>query len=267
MVHGLADSTVTISGNLLASLIDEASSMGSESAMVHQGVLFGTQLVFSSLAGVTDTQEDGNVTDESVVGVTSYLNLKKPHPFYEETPQHITIPAELSGRQRDIVGLISLRNNSTQKVPSMRDVMVARHFLKQVSSSNRTPVLILIINVDLGQSSWIFGMNFTCYGLSVERPQPFLIDLKIRSLSSDSAADYKAAACLHSGGGQIEDMMASVAAASITNIVDLELLSAGMVDEIAASAWAVTVMEAEVAALRLQVRQKRQSEHNQQPDT
>jgi hypothetical protein len=156
----------------------------------------------------------------------------------------------------------------------MRDVIIARHFLKQSSSSNnssRMPFLILIVNADPDQREWIFGMSFACYGLSADKSQPFLIDMKIPSLLSDSTTDYKTASCLHGSGAvgdkTTEDMLASVAAVAIQQSVDLELLSAGMVEEIATSAWAVTVMEAEVAALREQVRAQRLSERNQATGT
>lgn len=67
---------------------------------------------------------------------------------------------------------------------------------------------------------------------------PFSIDLKIPSLSADSAADYKAATCLNSdyamssSAGNKSQGLALGAATAIHYSVETELLAAQLVDDI-----------------------------------
>lgn len=99
-------------------------------------------------------------------GITSYLNLKSHHPFWSE-PNKILVPDILANRD-DIVGLLVIRRDGV-KNPSMRDLAVASH-LSQGELSTMFPFLILLINIGSDQSSWVFGMNFTCYGLFGHTP-------------------------------------------------------------------------------------------------
>jgi hypothetical protein len=69
----------------------------------------------------------------------------------------------------NIVGLVVVRRDGI-KSPSMRDVAVASHLRKQ-ERSGLFPFLILVINIDSNQSSWIFGMSFSCFGISTDSPR------------------------------------------------------------------------------------------------
>ena len=99
-------------------------------------------------------------------------------------------------------------------------------------------------------------MNFTCYGVTLEECDPFVLDVTIPSLASDANAEYQAVACLStdfhnhhlnddndddsgihsssssSAGVNRETSISAVAAGSIQQSVELELLAAGLVSDI-----------------------------------
>ena len=194
---------VKVAGNLLASLVDEAHSVDVHS--IHQGVLFGTCRIAQQQSTLTDTQDEGSITAECKLCLTSFLNFKIPHPFFGNSAQNAQFPIEIMEKKDKIVGIVSLRKDGGKRIPSFRDVMVAKYLLNHVTRTRvshgdedigqQIPLLILIVDVDPHQKSWIFGMNFTCYGVTLEDSNPFLLDVTIPSLASDANADYQAVTC------------------------------------------------------------------------
>ena len=254
---------VNVAGNTLASLVDEAHSVDVHS--IHQAVLFGTCRIAQQQSTLTDTQDEGSITAECKLCLTSFLNFKIPHPFFVDSAQNANFPVEIVEKKDKIVGIVSLRKDGGKRIPSFRDVMVAKYLLKHVTRTRlrhddndigrQIPMLILIVDVDPNQKSWIFGMNFICYGVTIDDSNPILLDVTIPSLASDVNAEYRAATCLstdfHShhlehndndddsgiGGGSgtsvnREASISAVAAGSIQQSVELELLAAGLVSDI-----------------------------------
>jgi hypothetical protein len=94
-------------------------------------------------------------------GITSYLNLKAHHPFWRSY-NNIETPAVVANRD-DVVGLLLIRRDGV-KTPSLRDVSVARHLCSK-EKSKIFPFLILLINIDSDQCSWVYGMHYSCFGV------------------------------------------------------------------------------------------------------
>ena len=181
---------ISISGNILSAIIDEANSCPPDS--IQQGILFGSKSCMRTEVQ-SDTQED-KVVDEYLVGkvnireiissevdstlttikltiipflgITSYINLRTRHSFWSESNK-INAPDVLVDRD-DIVGLLVVRRDG-MKNPSIRDLAVAS-YLSRREVSAMYPFLVLIISICSDQSSWVFGMNFVCYGLFAHSP-------------------------------------------------------------------------------------------------
>jgi hypothetical protein len=156
------------------------------------------------------------------------------------------------------------------KSPSLRDVFVARH-LCDLESSKIYPFLVLLINIDCGQRSWVYGMHYSCFGVLRDCPKyvytkhptsyiyyhrlhsntlrPSLIamplrsfitlDLCVPSLSPDSAADYKSSSCINSDstislyiGEKSAALMSHAAATAINQSVETELVASQLIDDI-----------------------------------
>ena len=94
-------------------------------------------------------------------GITSFLNLKAHHPFWRSTNK-IETPTAVVDRD-DVVGLLLIRRDGV-KTPSLRDVAVARHLCGK-EKSKIFPFLILLINIDSDQCSWVYGMHYSCFGV------------------------------------------------------------------------------------------------------
>lgn len=199
-----------------------------------------------------------------MLGITSYLNLREHHPFWP-SPTKIVVPSTVVDRG-DVVGIFVIRRDGV-KSPSLRDIMIARH-LEATQDSALIPFLILLINIDSNQCSWVYEMHYSCFGVQRDSPKYassfkyvdstllylhrnlliddrcslrtlLSLDLKIPSLSADSAADYKSSPCLNSDatilnymGEESAAMMSGVAATTVHNSVDTELLAVRLIDEI-----------------------------------
>mmetsp|Transcript_36022 Transcript_36022/g.34090 ORF Transcript_36022/g.34090 Transcript_36022/m.34090 type:complete len:249 (-) Transcript_36022:320-1066(-) len=241
---------VSISGGILSALIDEANSCSTDA--VQQGVLFGNK-AWKKTEIQSDTQED-IVVDECTIGIDGYFNFKTHHPFFC-SPNQIQMP-NIVEQKDNIVGLVVFRRDGI-KSPSMRDMAVASYLRKQAQSA-LFPFLILIINIDSNQCSWIFGMSFSCFGINIDSPRvPFWIDLNIPSLSADSTADYKAATCLNSDFAMSSSSRKGLALGAATAIhysVETELLAAQLVDDIQEATSSVVSLEMEVKELRIAYR-------------
>ena len=76
---------VKVAGNILAALVDEAQSVDVHS--IHQGVLFGTCRIAQQQSTLTDTQDEGCITAECKLCISSFLNFKTSHPFFVNSAQ------------------------------------------------------------------------------------------------------------------------------------------------------------------------------------
>ena len=100
-------------------------------------------------------------------GITSYLNLKEHHPFWHLSNK-IVIPSTVVDRG-DVVGIFVIRRDGI-KSPSLRDIMIARH-LEATQDSVMIPFLILLINIDSNQCSWVYEMHYSCFGVQRDSPK------------------------------------------------------------------------------------------------
>ena len=100
------------------------------------------------------------------VAITGFLNMREHHPFWKSNK--FEKPAVVNDRD-DVVGLLVIRRDGV-KSPSLRDVFAARH-LCDSESSKIYPFLVLLINNDCGQRSWVYGMHYSCFGVLRDCPK------------------------------------------------------------------------------------------------
>ena len=92
--------------------------------------------------------------------------MREHHPFWKSNK--FEEPAVFNNRD-DLVGLLVIRRDGVKSV-SLRDVYVARQ-LCELESSKIFPFLVLLINIDCDQRSWVYGMHYSCFGVLRDCPK------------------------------------------------------------------------------------------------
>jgi hypothetical protein len=164
--------SIKISAPLLSSVIDEANECCE--GRIHRGLIFGSRKT-RRIEEHCDSQEN-RVLAESSIAVTSYLNFREMHPLWSKDADDIKIQIPPAADRGDVVGLLVIRRDGNT-VPSIRDIGTTRHYLSEMNKecSDTFPFLILIISLDRNSNdskrpSWIYGMNFTCFGVYRDSP-------------------------------------------------------------------------------------------------
>lgn len=145
---------VCVSGVLLASMFDEAHSQLMEGFSMMRGLLFG-DIVERNVSVVSDTEESARSV-ELQVSISDYsMNAADLGRAAEST----------------CIGMLMLRKDGLCN-PSFRDIHAAQQINRQrrPPATSPFPLVLLVVSVNAsGSSRWIYGQQYTLFGLSPDR--------------------------------------------------------------------------------------------------
>lgn len=238
---------VIITGQLLASLIDEATRGRS------RGLLFGTELSRQYI-NISDSQDEVS-TLQLAMRIVNYVAINLTPSFW--TNNKINIPfidkvchSNTLSKHHCILGSFSIVNTGIL-YPSFRDV----ELLKTLRQKDNLPKIVIIINIPKSTvpSSWIFGGQYQSYLLPRDSNQLVSVSITVPSLTRELQTDLRDVSCHHNVNDSTMALyqgLADNAASGLQSCVTTEDLADELLRTIKKAYKETLELEAEVAMLR-----------------
>ena len=149
---------VTLSGTLLATLIDEGYSSINSNLRKSIGILFGNQR--STIKNIVSDNQIDKESIEININITEYLNHYDSKNLWTSRLSESPLILE----RNDFVGIVVFKSDNLI-YPSFQEINLIKRMklLNQASSK----LVILIINLpSTDKINWLHGFSYTCFGVN-----------------------------------------------------------------------------------------------------